>query len=106
MTFEDKTVERAVTSRPIQVRFERAEPAIITPAVIEETSPAVLDVEGEEVTPAVFEETSPAVLGAPVTVYVVVEVDGHAKHIRVDDEVVAAKWSKTEKLLTEYIDAV
>ncbi len=73
MAFKDKdtTVEQEVTSRPIQVRFERND--------------------GKD---------------PSVDVYVVVEVDGHAEHRKVDDEAVAAAWDGPEKTLKAWVLAI
>ena len=95
---KDTTEQMERTTRPVQVRFERAEPAVITPAVIE---PAEYDEEGVETSPAV--EVTPAVYGPPVAVYAVIEVDGHAEHRKVGDEVVAAGWDGPTKTLKDWI---
>ena len=96
MAFEDrdKTEQLEVTSRPIQVRFERARPIVI--------EPAVLDEEGEEITPAVLGPHPTH----PVDVYVVMEIDGHAEHRRVDDEIVAAAWDGPTKTLKAWVLAI
>lgn len=92
MGFEDRdTVEQQqVTTKPVQVRFERA-----SPSLIEE---AVLDEEGEVVTPAVY--------GPPVDVRVVMDIDGHSDHILVDPATVAAAWDGPTKTLKAWVLAI
>ena len=73
MAFEDKdkTIEKEVTSRPVQVRFERND--------------------GKD---------------PPVDVYVVMDVDGHSDHRKVDDEAVAAVWDGPTKKLKAWVLAI
>ena len=91
MGFEEKdTVEQQeVTTKPVQVRFERASPTLIEEAVYEDE---------ELVTPAVY--------GPPVDVYVVLDVDGHSDHILVDPATVAAAWDGPEKTLKAWVLAI
>ena len=91
---EDKTEQKEVTTRATQVRIERAAPVVI--------EGAILDEEGEEITPAVY-GPHPTV---PVNVYVVMEVDGHAEHLRVSDEIVEANWDGPEKTLKAWVLAM